>query len=316
MVASSLIQPTNPEGPWAPLVQELTGVHRSGGRLLFIANPGNVGDALIASATWQLLEDLSIRPRPSRVREIRADDVVIFGGGGNLVPLYRNAADCLEASLAKGVARFILLPHTVRGHENLLSRLDRRFTLFCRDRASFAHVLRHAPGANAALAPDMALGMDVRRLEARAKRLMVRWGAHWAMLRSGHWQRYRRWLELSGAIQPDSSGHLEVLRSDVEALHLPGIESRDLSGLYDSALRSRDECDVLSGQFLHVIGRANSIRTDRLHVAIAAQLLHLPVVLLDNSYGKNHAVASAFPELLSCLRMSDARATSPNQPGS
>lgn len=303
MVTSPLTQPTDQDGPWTSLVRALVGLQRNGGRLLFIANPGNVGDALIASATWQLMEDLHLRPQSSRLREIREGDVVIFGGGGNLVPLYRNAADCLDAGLARGVARFILLPHTVRGHEELLSRLDGRFTLFCRDRASHEHVLHHAPNANAAMAPDMALRLDVGRLQARAERSAVHWKALWAMLRSGHWRRYRRWLELSQAILPDASGHLDIFRSDAEAQRLPGPKSRDLSGLYDSALRSRDECDSLSAQFLGVIGRARSVRTDRLHVAIGAQLLRLPVELLDNSYGKNHAVVGAFPELLPSVRL-------------
>jgi exopolysaccharide biosynthesis predicted pyruvyltransferase EpsI len=153
------------------------------------------------------------------------------------------------------------------------------------------------------MAPDMALGLDIQRLQSRAKRRLVRWAANWAILRSGRSQRYRLWLERSRAIQPDPSGYLEILRSDVEALQLPGPTSHDLSGLYDSALRSRDECDVLSEQFLCVIGRASRVLTDRLHVAIGAHLLHLPVDLLDNSYGKNHAVVSAFPGLLSSVRM-------------
>ena len=64
---------------------------------------------------------------------------VLSGGGGNLVPMYDSTRLAFDRFLGKA-ARIVLLPHTVRGHEDLLARLDATCTIFCRDEASFAHV--------------------------------------------------------------------------------------------------------------------------------------------------------------------------------
>lgn len=289
--------------PWSKVTTCLSPLNTSQHRLLFIANPGNAGDALIASATWQLFEDLGLRPMQARARDIRRGDNVIYGGGGNLIPLYSDAQKAMETSLRVGVTRFVLLPHTIRGHEELLSSLDQRFTLFGRDEVTMQHLAAHACGALRDAAPDMALGIDAERLQRRVATLPWWWTWRWAGLHSNKRARYQRWQRLSSLLQPDAHGHLEVYRSDQEAAHERGPAERDLSGLYCSALHNRDECDAVSAQFLNIIGRASSVSTDRLHVAIGANALHRQVRLFDNSYGKNHGVIRAFPALGPYVRL-------------
>lgn len=288
----------SPWSAWATLVSTLIKLKACKSRVLFIANPGNAGDALIASATWQLFDRLGVPVAASRVRHIASGDVVVYGGGGNLVPLYSDARVALEAALERGVQRFVLLPHTVRGHETLLGSLDPRFSLFCRDRSSLEHARRHAPLAQVALCPDMALGLDVSMLRRRAASMRVQFAARWAALRQGHRKSYSDWRTATRNMEPGHDGRLQVLRSDVEAATQPGDKAGDLSGLYCSNLRSRNECDAVSERLLEVVNRARAVHTDRLHVAIAAQLLGKPVTLADNSYGKNHAVANTFKALM------------------
>lgn len=281
------------QSPWQLIARLL----KDSGRLRFIANPGNAGDALIASATWQLFDRLGVTVVASRARHIKSGDVVVYGGGGNFVPMYGDARVALATALERGVQRFILLPHTVRGHETLLGSLDQRFSLFCRDVLSLEHVRRHAPHAQASLCPDMALGLDVQALRRRVASIQVQLAARWAAQRQRHWGSYRNWRIATRHMEPAENGRLQVLRSDVEAAGQPGDKAGDLPGLYNSNLRSRAECDAISERLLAVVDRSKSVHTDRLHVAIAAQLLGKPVTLADNSYGKNHAVINTFKEL-------------------
>ena len=96
----------------------------------------------------------AIVPRPG---------VVIFAGGGNFVPLY----DYIRKGILKHnqtAEELIVLPHTIRGNEDLLWGLDKKVTLFCREVASYEHCLRHAKQANVVLAHDMAFHANVMEL--------------------------------------------------------------------------------------------------------------------------------------------------------
>ncbi len=284
--------------PWGGLVEHLRRLGTLGRPCLYIPNPGNAGDALIAAATWQLFEALALPVRSGGWQDVRAGDVVLLGGGGNLVPLYGDMAYALEACLTIGVREAVLLPHTVRGHEALLGRLDERFHLYCRDAPSLAHVRQAAPRACAHQAADLALGLSPTALLARQPRGVaqrIKALLHWAWIhRLG---RQQRWHAGSAALHPDAQGLLTVWRSDGEARTARGMVRHDLSTLYRSDFRDRREVEWVAGRFLSVIARAEEVRTDRLHVAIGAQLMGRRAILKDNAYGKNFAVVRAYPEL-------------------
>lgn len=284
--------------PWCHLVEHLQRLSTLERPCLYIPNPGNAGDALIAAATWQLFDALALPVRIGRRQDIREGDVVLLGGGGNLVPLYSDMARILEACLTIGVRETVLLPHTVRGHEALLGRLDERFHLYCRDAPSVVHVRQAAPRARAYQAPDLALGLSPSALLARQPRGVaqrIKALLHWAWIhRLG---RQLRWHAGSAALHPDAQGLLTVWRSDEEARTARGMVHHDLSTLYRSDFLDRLEVECVAGRFLSVIARAKEVRTDRLHVAIGAQLMGRRAILKDNVYGKNFAVVRAYPEL-------------------
>ena len=119
---------------WDDLKLDLsTMAKESGRRMVYVPNTGNAGDALIASGAWQLFDQIGIAPTICRTREIRAGDIAIYAGGGNLVPEYKDCSLFLQQCLDVGVAKALVLPHTIRGYETLLGRLDNRFFLYCRD---------------------------------------------------------------------------------------------------------------------------------------------------------------------------------------
>ena len=85
-----------------------------GGRLKYVPNEGNAGDALIAAGSWQFFDDIELRPAFGTTRTVAAGDAVIYGGGGNFVPEYTSCAEFLERCLAVNVASALVMPQTIR----------------------------------------------------------------------------------------------------------------------------------------------------------------------------------------------------------
>lgn len=258
------------------------------GEVLYYPNPGNAGDALIATATWQCFDRVGIRPCVTRPEHFPHRGLIILGGGGNLVPAYRFTADALQACLDKEMRRCLLLPHSIRGHEPLLSHLDERFTLLCRDMLSLDHVRQHAPRAHSELVDDMALSLDIVALRRRTQSLSHRL----SLLTDYPWiKRRKRWKRALSRQWPDTQGKLEILRADAEAnTELPGVRDKDLMDFYLTRCEKRAGCDQVSMDLINLLGSVKAVRTDRLHVALPATLLGLNVEMLDNNYGKLSAV--------------------------
>ncbi len=263
-------------------------------RLLYVPNEGNAGDALIAAGSWQFFDDMGMAPVYAKVRDIRAGDALIYAGGGNLVPEYESASRFLERCLEVDVASVLVLPHTIRGHEALLARLDERFTLVCRDQDSLERVRATGTRAHVLYAPDMALYIDVPRLFEQCEK--YRGVGFWA--RMAHHDRLMPYLVWRLALlrrEPPAHLRLDVIRVDAEAIAaLPGDAYWDMSNLYGSKFRLREESDLVTRDFLHFFGQLVAVRTNRLHAGVAAALMGCEVTYLDNSYGKISAVYDAW----------------------
>jgi exopolysaccharide biosynthesis predicted pyruvyltransferase EpsI len=267
---------------------------RQPGRLRYVPNEGNAGDALIAAGVWQFFDDIGLQPEYCNPRSLRAGDAAIYCGGGNLVPEYSNCQVFLERCLAVDVASALVLPHTIRGHEALLARLDERFTLVCRDIASMQRVQASGTRARLMFAPDMALYIDVPRLFERCET----YGGAGLWRRFMHNDRllpYLLWRRALSRATPPLGSHINILRVDVEATAAqPGDPRLDVSNLYGSKMRFREESDLVARDFLAFFGRISSVRTNRLHAGVAAALMGCDVTYLDNSYGKISAVYDAW----------------------
>jgi exopolysaccharide biosynthesis predicted pyruvyltransferase EpsI len=236
-------------------------------RFAYCPNSGNLGDVLIAAGTVIELQksglNWSFYDHHSDQKDV---DVFVYGGGGNLVPMYKSAMYFLE-----NVSRFgkpiVILPHTVRGHESLLAGLKNTM-IFCRDRSSLDYVAQF-DNVKCLLGNDMALSIDLS------------WYGLWV---AANWSR----------LHEDSSEVLYAFRDDVEsagAYELPaGVRNIDLSVVGEGAFGGIASMMVQCASFLTAIGGYGRVVTDRLHVAIAASLLGKTVDLHDNSYGKCSAV--------------------------
>lgn len=307
----------NDSRAWAGLRQALQALQaRQPARLLYVPNEGNAGDALIASGSWQFFDDLGLAPAYAKLRDIRPGDAIIYAGGGNLVPEYASCSRFLERCLEVGVASVLVMPHTIRGHEALLGRLDSRYTLVCRDQASLARVQATGTRAQVLYAPDMALYLDVPRLFKRCE--SYRGAAFW--WRMAHHDRlvpYMRWRMALDRRVPPHSAQLDVIRVDAEAIaSLPGDKRWDMSNLYGSKFNLRAESDLVSRDFLAFFGQLVAVRTNRLHAGVAAALMGCEVTYLDNSYGKIGAVYDAWMSHLPRVRFERPQAAAAGMPGS
>jgi len=280
-----------PGSNWAPLKSELLRLQKTGRPLRFVVNPGNAGDGLIASGTWQLFDELGLRPIVSTTEEVQPGDCAIYGGGGNLVPEYPACRMFLERCLAVGAGDVLILPHTIRGHEQLLGRLDERFTLFCRESESFERVRSSAPLARVMSAPDLALLIDVERLRRKCRTLASRQRLALDLVAGGQARRYLRWRYSLAKLKLGRSRTLRVLRADAEAPEgAKGDPRWDISKHYISKFHSRDECDFVSRDVLEFVRAVDEVVTNRLHIGIAGALVGKRVTFHDNSYGKIRAV--------------------------
>lgn len=278
-----------PASEWSSLVRYLHDFAARADDLCYIPNPGNAGDALIASSTWQLFDTIGLRPRVVPAARVPKGASAIYSGGGNLTPDYHDCADFLERCMSVGVKEAVVLPHTIRGHAKLLHRLDERFTLICRDQASLEWC-NSITRAETMFSHDLALLLDVRRLLGRCRGLVPLTSLIISTSKARHLRSYLRWRRYTRSVQP-VNGTLQVFRADVEAVagH-PGNRLEDIPGAYYGEFIDRVENDFVAKDMLEVIERAGVIVTNRLHVGIAGALLGKRVLLFDNSYGKNRDV--------------------------
>ncbi|PLO99448.1 hypothetical protein CWM97_13270, partial [Klebsiella pneumoniae] len=71
-------------------------------RFVYKANPGNAGDGVIASATYDFFERNALTYIPYRDGERYSSetDILIFGGGGNLIEgLYSEGHDFIQNNI-------------------------------------------------------------------------------------------------------------------------------------------------------------------------------------------------------------------------
>jgi exopolysaccharide biosynthesis predicted pyruvyltransferase EpsI len=275
---------------------------------LYVPNPGNAGDAMIAHATRQLFDRLGLDYEwvsDPRVCDPR-NRVVVYGGGGNLIPQYHTAKQFLRR--ANGSAsRLILLPHTVVGHEELLADLGPQTDLICRELVSYDHVRGAVGAARVHLADDLAFGLDVEStlstppaamsaLRLYGRRLRYRFTAPSQrrsvasprrLRRSGRmFTARRRRMERGGA-----PAVLHAFRTDAERTGIPlPDDNLDLSRLMAFGTRDANVCHTGTLHVLRYLDLYDEVRTNRLHLAIGAALLGKRVRLHPNSYFKNRAV--------------------------
>lgn len=308
---------------------------KSIGHFVYHPNPGNIGDVLIAVASVQMFEKLGLSYEMyNEKKNYDTPFNLVYGGGGAMVPNWGYLGYLSNLFSNKNISQCIILPHSMRKCDELISGMDSRFTIFCREEKSYHYCRSINSTAAIFLSNDMACYMDIRNYltweDARKK--LPRPGCITSALAGVFLPRHCKTRSLCRAYRksidrldkhtrqreqhlPDGRKLLLAMRNDSEAdssklpATLTNIPNVDVSRYGGSDCRWPEFNNLLVTQFIKTLDRYDIIITDRLHVSIASILLGKQVIMIDNNYGKLSGVwqqsLSHFDHCHMCCNTSD-----------
>lgn len=291
---------------WATLRDAVRAMAREhpGRRFRFVSHlrdDNHAGDALVAVGCWQFFDDAEVQPVSSTLRGIRSGDAVVYRGDGHWLPEDDACTRFLQACLDADVAAALVMPQTLHGHDDMLARLDARFTIVCRDTMSLERARAASTGARLLLAPDLALYVDTRRLFERCGERSVLSFA-FRLAEAGRLLPYLRWRWTLARREVPRDGRLDVIRRDT-ATSVANDESWDITGLYRSRYASRDESELVARDLLEYFGRVKSVRTNRLHAGVAGALMNCDVTFVEQACGRIGTVYHAWMQHLPSVKL-------------
>lgn len=247
-----------------PLLNEL----KSLGKFSYMPNSGNMGDMLIASATMSWFDEQGLQWE--RTKENEQPDYFVYGGGGawldEWIEYLKPTMDIM--CQAKKV---VILPSSFNNVPEFVSILDERFVVFCREKKSYDYLIGQNTKAKIILDHDMALRMNdkiSKKLKAPNKQL----------------EKYFKKLKENCL---NLSENVRLFRKDTETAghYDTDLDLSDTFGWF-SQFEPRENIDFAANVMVNTLYHFKTVKTDRLHVGIAAALSGVQVELYDNSYGK------------------------------
>ncbi len=236
----------------------------------YIPNPGNVGDMLIACATMQLFEQNKIKYNIFKY-DRPVSEHIVYGGGGIWTQSYKN--DWIRfVEMFKKAKRIIILPSSFNNCPELIEVLDERFVVFCREEKSYNYLKSADTKAKIILEHDMAFHTIVPQVP----------------------DKYRNRQKITSVMEYVMDiilpNYAFLMRQDCESYgkYKTQLDVSALTGGCENT--SKNWANFCSALMFHIVDQAETIVTDRLHVAIAGLLLGKEVYMLDNTYGKLSAV--------------------------
>lgn len=118
---------------------------------------GNYGDSIIWHGTMNLLSELNISIANVDLLSEKTNDILVIDGGGNFVDYYDDVRNFIIQNHDR-YKEIILLPHTIYGVKQIevLSKLRRNTTIFCREKESAKFVDSFGKSCNVFLWHDCA----------------------------------------------------------------------------------------------------------------------------------------------------------------
>lgn len=269
--------------------------------IYYRANPGNGGDSLIATGAYKLFREYNLTIQLVNPDSFNADGkIVIYAGGGNLVGIYPEARDFFYKH-HKTAARLILLPHTVNKNKDLLAELGNNVTIFAREKISYEYLKKYAPKSNIYIDHDLAFHLDVHEIINQPQINFMTALVLKIFYKSTNninstkipsvTKMTQNYLHELIHLKLKNRDIANCFRDDVEKIKtsLPK-NNTDLSTIYEYSTRNEDITFYATQRLLKYIDNFKKIRTDRLHICIAAALLGKEVEFYPNSYYKCQAV--------------------------
>lgn len=236
------------------------------GTFTYIPNPGNMGDCLIAKATYDFFDHNNLS---YRVYSGMCADTIVYGGGGIWVKNLYAKSYTKFLAVMKQAKKVVILPCSVSECQDLVDILNERFVVFCRDKRTYDYLEAQKTKAKILMSHDMALRMTDNALQGEVH---------------ASYERYQSLLSMNETLS--KLGRVAYFfRNDVEQKYNFSSDF-DLSAQIGSKKMGKEEVSYAAKVMLSAVDMFDVIVTDRLHVGIAATLMGKEVYLFDNSYGK------------------------------
>ncbi len=227
-------------------------------KIIYIPNPGNAGDSLIAFGTLQVFNKLNLKYQIGNINKKYNNKILFYAGGGNLVGLYKNCKKFITNNIVNN--KIVLLPHTIKSEDSLIKSLNNNIIIFCREKVSYKyvhHLIKNKK--NVILEKDMAF----------------------------HIKGIQKYKKIKG------NGVCNCFRTDSEKTLIKIPKNNiDLSNKLNKKENTTNINTIkqVSLSIFNYLSKYETINTNRLHMAIAGSLLDKKVYFYSNSYYKNKAV--------------------------
>jgi exopolysaccharide biosynthesis predicted pyruvyltransferase EpsI len=222
-------------------------------------------------------------------KNFSADDIIFYGGGGALIDQSKNqhVREFLQKH-HRNIKRFVLLPHTVTGNNDLLKDLGSNVDIICREKISLEHVRKNTIYSNVMLMPDLAFCLDIKELFSNFKDVKTS-----INIKNVFKEKIYSFQDIIRAykIKLFENSTLCAFRLDKEktSIKIPK-QNLDVSSIMKRPIKNIIIAKKITIRFLSFLQKFEKIKTNRLHVAIAGALLGKIVEFYPNNYFKNYAV--------------------------
>ena len=283
---------------------ELENTLKNLGDFYFLPNRGNLGDIAIATSCYQFFDSKNLNYSTVDMSLEHQNFVdkpfnLVYGGGGLFTKYYRRYyQDILDLFRSKNLQKAVIMPASFFECRDVLSLLDERFTVFCREKQSYDYCAANNSRAKFILADDMVVGLNI---DFYKEKFFDRNNLKSFLSKIGK-ENFKNVVEricpfyfgvqkqLEKVKQSSKTNIGYFLRTDDEKFF--NTENSGLKSLIDLSLCANSFCAdksmdiMLSKLFLGILDSYDVIVSDRLHIGICSALLGKDVYLLDNSYKK------------------------------
>lgn len=234
--------------------------------IIYCPNPGNIGDGLIAFATYCLFDEIGLSYKIVKLNDfVEPGRIIFYGGGGNLIEgLYEESINFIRNNISN-CKEMLILPHTILGFSKFFNESQEKLKIICREEQSYHDLIKGGFSEDKLL-----IDHDLAFYFAQAD-----------FLRSD------KIIEEAEAIEA-----FYCFRQDGEKTsnNIPS-ENFDISLTWNGSIwHNKNLAKFSSLSVASYLQSYQTIHTNRLHIAILSMLLGKHVFLYANSYFKNKAV--------------------------
>lgn len=231
-------------------------------KIIYIPNPGNIGDHFIAYVTMQIFNDIGLNYIIGDINHKYLNETIFYGGGGNLIGIYNDCKNFILNNLNNN--KIVILPHTVKDECTLIKHIfNDNIKIICREKTSYNYVRKLIKNkSNLYLSKDLSLYIKDDFI-----------------------------LKYNTKTKEENICNAFRLDKEKTNIRIPQ-DNLDLSTKLSKYKNKKDfkYYENETERLFSYLSGYDIINTNRLHIAIASCLLNKVVNLYENNYYKNKAI--------------------------